>query len=72
MSEEDRIKKINEKAAQYLGNMLAELEETDVDEDNFAAKTYATIVVAYLLGYAPDVMIADAKKAADRLLELSD
>jgi len=72
MTEEERVKSINEKAVQYMEELMAEVDESNMDPDDFAAKTYAMIVVAYLLGYSPDAMIPDARNAADRLLDMAD
>lgn len=72
MSDEERIKAINEKAVEYLDEIMREIDEGETDPDDFAAKLYAMLIVGYLLGYSPDAMIPDAQNAADRLLDHMD
>jgi hypothetical protein len=69
MSEDERVKKINNNAAIHLQEWLQQLEDSK-DADDLLASLYGAMVAAYLLGYSPDVMAADAKAGAERLISL--
>jgi hypothetical protein len=69
MNEDERVKKINDNAAIHLQEWLEQLEDSE-DADDLLASLYGAMVAAYLLGYSPDVMSADAKSGAERLISL--
>jgi hypothetical protein len=70
MTEEERIKLVNEKAAAHLEDWLKQLENEEVTEDDLLASLYGGMVAAYLLGYSPDLMIEDAKAGTERIIKL--
>jgi len=57
MTEEERIKVINEKAGEHLKDWLERLENEEVTTDDLLASVYGGMVTAYLLGYSPDSMV---------------
>ena len=69
MTEEERIKLINEQAAVHLEDWLEQLENEEVTTDSLLASIYGGMVAAYLLGYSLDKMIEDAKAGAERLIK---
>lgn len=70
MTEEERVKQINEKSAAFLVDWLAELDEGTKTPEDLLSLTYALMVATRLLGYAPDKMLVDAEAAADRLIAI--
>jgi hypothetical protein len=68
MTEDERIKQINEKSALYLQEWLAELDEGTKTPEDLLSLTYALMVTTRLLGFAPDKMLVDAEAAAERLM----
>lgn len=70
MTEEERVKQINEKSAAYLQEWLEGLENGNVKEEDLLPSLYAAMVTAYLYGYSPDKMAVDAKAAAARLIAM--
>ena len=69
MTEEERIKVINEKAGEHLKDWLERLENEEVTTDDLLASVYGGMVTAYLLGYSPDSMVEDARAGAERLMK---
>lgn len=72
MTEEERIKQINEKSAAYLQEWLKELDEGTKTPEDLLSLTYALMITTRLLGYAPDKMLVDAEASAERLMSLVD
>ena len=72
MTEEERVKQINEKSAAYLQEWLKELDEGTKTPEDLLSLTYALMITTRLLGYAPDKMLVDAEAAAERLMSLVD
>lgn len=72
MTEEERVKQINEKSAAFLVDWLAELDEGTKTPEDLLSLTYALMITTRLLGYAPDKMLADAEAAAESLMALAD
>jgi len=70
MTEEERIQKINTKAAVCLEEWMQKIEDEEVTEDDLLASVYGQMVAAYLLGYNLEAMLKDAKAGGDRLLEV--
>jgi hypothetical protein len=70
MTEEQRIKLINERAAAHLEDWLRQLEEGTAESDDLLAALYGGMIAAILLGYKPEHMVEDAKKGAERLMSL--
>lgn len=70
MTEDERVKQINEKSAAYLQEWLAELDEGTKSTEDILSLTYALMVATRLLGYAPDKMLVDAEAAAERLMAM--
>ncbi len=73
MTEDERVKKINDNAAIHLQEWLKKLEdrEDSEDADDLLSSLYGAMVAAYLLGYSPDAMVADAKAGAERLIGMA-
>lgn len=69
MTEEDRVKFINEASAAHLEDWLQQLENDEVTEDDLLASLYGSMVAAYLLGYNLENMYADAKAGGERLMK---
>ena len=69
MTEEERVKQINEKSALYLHEWLLELDEGTKTPEDLLSLTYALMVTTRLLGFAPDKMLVDAEAAAERLMD---
>ena len=72
MTEEERVKQINEKSAAFLVDWLAELDEGTKTPEDLLSLTYALMITTRLLGYAPDKMLVDAEAVAERLIALVD
>lgn len=72
MTEDERIKLINEQAAKHLEDWLEQLENGEVTTDDLLASIYGGMVAAYLYGCLPDAIFEDAKAAAERLIKLSE
>lgn len=72
MTDEERVKKINERAALHLQDWLEQFENKEVESDDLFASLYGGMIAAILLGYAPENMIEDAKKAAKNISELAE
>lgn len=70
MTEDERIKNINLKAATYMQDWLKQLEDRE-DADDLLASLYGAMLAAYLLGYSPDAMVADAKIGAEKLIAMA-
>lgn len=70
MSEENRIKIINERAAAHLEDWLLQLENEEVTPDDLLAALYGGMIAAILLGYSPESMVEDAKKGAEKIMSL--
>jgi hypothetical protein len=70
MTEDERVKQINNAASVYLQDWLEKLENEEVTQDDLLASLYGSMVAAYLLGYSPDTMVGDAKAGAERLMLL--
>lgn len=70
MTEEERLKYINERAAAHIQDWLGQLEKEEVTEDQLLASLYGAMVVAYVFGYYPHEMATHARDAADRLITL--
>ena len=70
MTEDDRVKSINEKSVNLLQVWLRKLDEEEVDFDDMVAELYALMIVAQLMGFRPDIMVQDAGAAADKLAKL--
>ena len=70
MTEEERIKEINEKAGAHLQDLLEQLENEKITPDDLLPPLYAAMIVSILYGYSPSAMIEDAQAAADRLLAM--
>ena len=72
MTEEERVKQINENSAAYLQEWLKELDEGTKTPEDLLSLTYALMITTRLLGYAPDKMLVDAEAVAERLIALVD
>ena len=72
MTEEERVKQINENSVAYLRGWLKELDEGTKTPEDLLSLTYALMIVTRLIGYAPDKMLVDAEAAAERLHALLD
>lgn len=72
MTEEDRVKQINENSVTYLHEWLKELDEGTKTPEDLLSLTYALMITTRLIGYAPDKMLVDAEAAAERLQALLD
>jgi hypothetical protein len=72
MSEENRIKIINERAAAHLHDWLLKLENEEVTPDDLLAALYGGMIAAILLGYSPEHMVEDAKKGAEKIRSLAE
>lgn len=72
MTEEERLKQINEASAAYLQEWLKELDEGMKTPEDLLSLTYALMITTRLLGYAPDKMLVDSEAAAERLMALVD
>lgn len=72
MTEEERVKQINENSAAYLQEWLKELDEGTKTPEDLLSLTCALMVTTRLLGYATDKMLVDAEAAAERLMALVD
>jgi hypothetical protein len=72
MSEENRIKIINERAAGNLHDWLLQLENEEVTPDDLLAELYGGMIAAILLGYSPESMVEDAKKGAEKIMALAE
>lgn len=70
VAQDERVKKINEKSAMYVQDLLEQLEKEEVDPDDLLAITYGSLVTAILLGYSPEALLNDAKVAADNLSKI--
>jgi hypothetical protein len=70
MSEENRIKIINERAAAHLHDWLLKLENEEVTPDDLLAALYGGMITAILLGYSPESMVEDARKGAEKIMAL--
>ena len=67
MTEDDRVKFINEASAARLKDWLQQLENDEVTEDDLLASLYGGMIAAYILGFDPAAMLKDAKAGADKL-----
>jgi hypothetical protein len=72
MSEENRIKIINETAAAHLYDWLLKIENEEVTPDDLLAALYGGMITAILLGYSPESMIEDARKGAEKVMALEE
>lgn len=72
MSEENRIKIINERAAAHLHDWLLQIENGEVTPDDLLAALYGGMITAILLGYSPESMVEDAKKGAEKIMALAE
>lgn len=70
MNEDERVQKINQKAAGHMQEWLQKLDDGEVEQDDMLALLYALMVTSLLLGYSPEAMMKDAKSAAEKLEEL--
>jgi hypothetical protein len=70
MTEDERVKAINETSAEFLQNWLRELDEGTKTPEDLLSLTYALMVATRILGYAPDKMLVDAEAAAARLMTM--
>lgn len=68
MTEDERVKQINEEAAKKLHDFLLQLETGEITENQMVAIAYASMIVVAVLGFKPENMSTDAAKAAERLL----
>ncbi len=72
MTEEERIKSINERAGVHLQDLLEQLENEEITPDDLLPPLYAAMIVSILYGYSPRAMIEDAQAAASKLLTMLD
>jgi hypothetical protein len=72
MTEEERIKSINERAGVHLQDLLEQLENNEITPDDILPPLYAAMIVSILYGYSPNAMVEDAQAAANRLLTMLD
>jgi hypothetical protein len=71
MTEEERVKYINDKAAVCLEECLKMVEDGEATaEADFLASLYGHMVTAHVLGYDVEAMLRDAKAGGDKLLKL--
>lgn len=70
MTEDKRVKKINDQAGVHMQDWLGKIETGEVTEDDLLASVYGGLVTAYLLGYSPEALVNDAKAGGDRLLKM--
>jgi hypothetical protein len=72
MTEDERVKQINERAGLHLQDLLEQLENEEITPDDLLPPLYAAMIVSILYGYSPSAMIEDAQAAADKLLAMLD
>jgi hypothetical protein len=72
MTEEERVKSINERAGVHLQDLLEQLENEEITPDDLLPPMYAAMIVSILYGYSPNAMVEDAQAAASRLLTMLD
>jgi hypothetical protein len=71
MTEEERVKYINDKAAVCLEECLKKVEDGEANAENdFLASLYGHMVTAHVLGYNVEAMLRDAQAGGDNLLKL--
>lgn len=70
MNKDERIQKINQKAAGHMQEWLQKLYDGEVEQDDMLALLYALMVTSLLLGYSQEAIMKDAKSAAEKLEEL--
>lgn len=67
MTDEERVASINAKSVEHIENWIQQLDDGELEPDDLLAATYAALVTAIILGYSPEDLIDDAKKAAANL-----
>ena len=72
MTEETRIKIINERAAVHLQDWLYQMEKEEVTSDDLLASLYGGMIASILLGYSPESMLEDARKGAEKIMALEE
>ncbi len=72
MTEETRIKIINERAAVHLQDWLYQMEKEEVTSDDLLASLYGGMIASILLGYSPENIVEDAKKGAEKIKALAE
>lgn len=72
MTEENRMKIINEKAAAHIEDWLVQLENEEVTPDDLIAALYGGMIGAILIGYSPEIMVEYAKKRAEKIIALAE
>lgn len=70
MTEEERVKKINEQSAIHIQDFFEQLEKNEIESDDLLAITYAALTTAIILGYSPEALLEDAKKAATQIADI--
>lgn len=67
MTDEERVASINAKSVEHIVDWIQQLDDGELEPDDLLAVTYAALVTATILGYSPEDLIDDAKKAAANL-----
>ena len=70
MKDEARVKRLNEDSVIHLQDWLERIDEGEASEDDLLASLYGSMVAASVLGYDIQTMADDAKKGADKLVEV--
>ena len=65
--EEQRVNDINARAVDHLEDWIRQLDDGEVQPDDLLVVTYASLIAAILLGYSPEALLEDAKRAADNI-----
>jgi hypothetical protein len=70
MTEDERVKYINDKSATHLHEWLEQIEDEKVSEEDFLGSLYGAMVAASLLGFNLKIMSEYAIAGAERLSDL--
>ena len=70
MTEDERVKYVNDKSAIHLHDWLQKLEDLEVTEEDFLGSLYGAMVAASLLGFDLKSMTEYAIAGAERLSDL--
>lgn len=72
MDEDERVKNINMDAAAILRGWIEGIDDGLFTTDDLLAEVYGGLIAAIALGYDPTVLVDDATKAANKLIEMAE
>lgn len=73
MKDENRVNKINEMSAEILQEWLEKIEnEPEFEADKLFATIYGSMIAASLMGYSPDALVDDVKRAVEGIKDMTD